>query len=115
VENMSVVDTWNWDKVKPEEDVLEMDANTKVHVALYEFERVNGIRPNRITMGYHLLDEVVSQFYDKNFTMRTLEEVAREQNREVRCMYEGVPVKIDYDNPDILEVGYMVKWMENNN
>ena len=95
--------------------MLEMDANMKVQCALYDFERINGIHPNRIVMGYHLLDEVVGQFYDMNIPMRTLEEVAREQKFGVRCEYEGIPVKVDYDNPDLLEVGYMVKWMENNN
>lgn len=95
------------------ENTLEMDANMKVHCALYDFERVNGIRPNRIVMGYHLLDEVVDMFYNKSFTMKTLEEAAKEKKLEVYCEYEGIPVKVDYDNPNVLEVGYMTKWMEN--
>ena len=94
-------------------DVLKMDANMKVQCALYDFERVNGIRPNRIVMGYHLLDEVVNQFYINTVPMKTLEEVAREQKLGVYCKYEGIPVKVDYDNPDLLEVGYMTKWLEN--
>lgn len=95
------------------ENMLEMDANMKVQCALYDFERVNGIRPNRIVMGYHLLDELANQFYYNTMPMRTLEQVAREQKLGVRCEYEGIPIKVDYDNPDILEVGCMVKWMEN--
>ena len=104
---MSVVDTWNWDKAKPtDEEKFEMDANMKVQAALYEFESVNGVRPNRIIIGYHLIDELVNQFYYKNFTMNDLEVAAREKNCKVYCKYEGIPVKIDYNNPDILEVGY---------
>ena len=95
------------------ENMLEMNANMKVQCALYDFERVNGIRPNRIVMGYHLLDKVVSQFYDMNIPMKTLEEIAKEQKLGVYCQYEGIPVKVDYDNPELLEVGYMVKWMKN--
>jgi hypothetical protein len=99
--------------VREVENMLEMDANMKAQCALYEFERTHGIRPNRIVMGYHLLDEVVDTFYDKNFTMKTLEEVAREQKLGVRCEYMGIPVEVDYNNTELLEVGYMVKWMEN--
>ena len=90
--------------------MLEMDANMKVQCALYEFERVNGIRPNRIVMGYHLLDEVVNQFYCTNLPMSKLEKVAKEQNLGVRCEYECIPVKVYYDNPDMLEVGFMTKF-----
>ena len=82
-----------------------MDADTKVRTALYDFERFNNIRPNRITMGYNLVDELKHQ--------RTLEAIAMGQELGVRYEYEGIPIKIDCDNPDVLEVGYMIKWMEN--
>ena len=90
--------------------MLGMDANMKVQCALYEFERVNSICPNRIVMGYHLLDEVINQFYYTNVPMKTLKEVAKEQKLVVRCEYEGIPVKVDHDNPDMLEVGFMTKF-----
>jgi hypothetical protein len=35
------------------------------------------------------------------------------ERASIRCEYMGIPIHIDYDSPDILEVGYMVKWMEN--
>lgn len=95
------------------EDEFEMDTNTKIITALYEFERVNGIRPNRINMGCNLVDELKSQFYSDNIPMRTLEVISMEQELGIRCEYEGIPIKIDYENKDVLEVGYMVKWMEN--
>lgn len=107
---MSVVDTWSWNSIKPMEEEFEMDTNMKVHCALYEFERTNGIRPNRIVMGYDLMEKVVNQFYYMNIPMKTLEEVVKEQKLGMYCTYEGIPVKVDYDNPDILEVGYMMKY-----
>ena len=45
---------------------------------------------------------------------QTLEEMARGQKLGVYCEYKGIPIKVDYENPELLEVGYMVKWMENN-
>ena len=96
-------------------DTLKMSADMKVQCALYEFERVNGVRHNRIVMGYRLMDELVRQFYDARLQMKTLEEAARERKLCVRCEYEGIPVNVDYDNPELLEVGYMSKWMEHSN
>lgn len=43
--------------------MIEIDANTKVQTLLYDFERENGIRPNRIIMGCNLADELANQFY----------------------------------------------------
>lgn len=94
---------------------LEMDVDMKVRCALYEFERVHGIRPNRINMGYHLSDKLLNQFYWNCIPVQTLEEAAAKRNMELRYEYQGIPVKIDYKNPELLEVGYMVKWLENNN
>lgn len=92
--------------------MIEMNADMKVQTLLYGFERENGIRPNRIIMGYHLADELRNQFYYNYIPIRTLEEMAEMRNLGVTCEYEGIPIKIDYDNPNILEVGYMVKWLE---
>lgn len=106
---MSVVDTWNWDKVKPTEEDYEVTADEKVQAALYNFQSAMRIRPNRITMGSNLVDELSRQFYSDSFPMKSLEEIAKEQKLGVVCQYEGIPVKVDYDNPDVLEVGYMMK------
>jgi hypothetical protein len=89
-----------------------MDADTKVRTALCDFERFNNIRPNRLTMGYNLADELKHQFYSDS-PVGTLEAIAMGQELGVRYEYEGIPIKIDCDNPDVLEVGYMIKWMEN--
>lgn len=109
---MSVVDTWDWDKLDTStyNEPIKMTADMKVQTALYDFENNFGVRPNTIVMGYHFLDEVVDIFYDKNFRMKTLEEVAKEQNLGVYCKYEGIPIKIDYNNPDTLKVGCMMDW-----
>lgn len=93
---------------------MKVDVNTKVQLALNDFTNGFGIRPNRIVMGHSLLDEALDTFYDKNFTMKTLEEAARMQNLEVYCKYEGIPVKIDYDNPNTLEVGCMMSFTHRN-
>ena len=92
--------------------MIKMDADSKVRILLYDFERVNGLRPNRITMGWKLADELANQFYYMRVSVQRLTEVERSN---LHAEYEGIPVKIDYDNPDILEVGYMVKWTENKN
>lgn len=93
--------------------MTEMSANMKVQCALHEFERINGMYPNRINMGYHLADELAEQFFYNNIPIKTLEELARERNLGVLREYEGIPVNIDYNNPNILEVGYITKWLEN--
>ena len=112
---MSIVDTWDWNKLKLEAEAedFEMDANTKVRTAVYEFENKFGLFPNRINMGYKLSDELARQFYYDTIPVQTLAELAKQKNLGVWAEYEGIPVKIDYDNPDILEVGYMVKWTGN--
>lgn len=106
---MSVVNTWNWDKLKPEEKYYKVTTDEKVRMLLYDFERENGIRPNRINMGWHLADELANQFFYMRVSVMTMTEQERDG---FRAEYEGIPIKIDYNNPDTLEVGYMVKWIE---
>lgn len=89
---------------------FRMTADTKVKTLLYDFERIHGIRPNRITMGWKLADELANEFYYMRVSVQRLTE---EERNGFQAEYEGIPVKIDYKNPNILEVGYMVKWMEN--
>lgn len=110
---MSVVDTWNWDKLKAEEEDYKVTVDEKIQTTLYNFENDTGLRPNRIVMGCNLVDELAKQFYTNSIPMKTLKEMAENRNLGVTCKYEGIPIKVDYDNPDILEVGYMVNWMEN--
>lgn len=111
---MSIVDTWDWDKLKIE-DVAEerLDADTKVRTAVYEFTDEFGYFPNRIIMGYKLLDEALNQFYCNTIPIKTLAELTEEKNLGVYAKYEGIPVEIDYKNPDRLEVGYMSEWLKN--
>ena len=112
---MSIVDTWDWDKLDTSEydKEIEMTADMKVQTALYNFESNYNIRPNRIVMGHKLSDELAQQFYYNNIPIKTLTELVKMKNLGVWAEYEGIPVEIDYDNPDNLEVGYMVKWKEN--
>ena len=111
---MSIVDTWDWDKLNPEEleESLETDVHEKIHLMMYDFANRFGIYPNRINMGRKLVDEILNYLYYSYTNTRTLEEVAEERKTGIIGQYEGIPVKLDHDNPDILEVGYMVKWIE---
>lgn len=107
---MSVVDTWDWSKVKPtEEKECKITADEKVRTLLYGFEREYGVRPNRINMGWKLADELANQFYYMRVSVMSM---AKEDRDKLWAEYEGIPVKIDYDNPNTLEVGYMFKWIE---
>lgn len=92
--------------------MIEMNADMKVRLALYDFENRYNIRPNSINMGYRLADELAYSFYN-DMSLHTLEELLKGGNSRVVCQYEGIPVRVVYDNPDTLEVGYMVKWAEN--
>lgn len=94
---MSVVDTWNWDKVKAEEEDYEVTADEKVRHALWNFECAMGIRPNRIIMGCNLADEL-----RRMYLCNTVSE-------KIVCEYEGIPVTVNYENPNMLEVGYAMK------
>lgn len=107
---MAVVDTWDWDKLKPEEEDCEVTTDMKVRILLCDFEARYGIRPNRINMGWKLADELANQFYYMRVSVMAM---TKEDRSKLWAEYEGIPIKIDYDNPDLLEAGYMVKWMEN--
>ena len=111
---MSVVDQWDWSKVKPtEEDMLEeADTETKLHMLLYDFENNVGVPPNRINLGCKLVEELVNKYFATIAPLKSLEERAKERKSGVVGEYEGVPIKVDYDNPYIVEVGYMNKWIE---
>ena len=92
--------------------MIEMNADMKVRLALYDFENRYNIRPNSINMGYRLADELAYSFY-KGMSLCTLEELLKNGKSGIVCQYEGIPVRVVYENPDALEVGYMVKWTEN--
>ncbi len=89
--------------------MIEISTDTKVRTLVYGFEREYGVRPNRINMGWKLADELANQFYYMRVSVMSM---AKEDRDKLWAEYEGIPVKIDYDNPDVLEVGYMFKWIE---
>jgi len=109
---MSVVDTWDWNKLDLScyDEDFKMTADMKARTILRDFYEHYGIFPNKIIMGYRLVDELYKEFIS---TVRTFDEVNLTLNGDVKCEYEGIPVDIDYNNPDRLETGIMVKWMEN--
>ena len=93
---MSIVNTFGWENLKPIED-YEVTADEKVRAALWNFECAMGIRPNRITMGCNLSDELRRMY------------MCNAPSAKVVYEYEGIPVTIDYQKPNILEVGYAMK------
>ena len=93
---MSVVDTWDWDRLNPTEQYDEVTADEKVQAALYNFQAVMGIRPNRITMGSNWLAEL-RRAYGVTLSSNDVYE------------YEGIPTTVDCKNPNILEVGYVMR------
>lgn len=105
---MSIVDTWDWDKLDTSDYDKEdkMTADMKAFIALREFEERYGVRPNRIIMGYKFVNELSAICADRRF-----EQIDKEVHGIVG-RYEGIPFNVDYVNPDILEVGYMEKWTE---
>jgi hypothetical protein len=109
---MSIVDTWDWDKIDTSvyDKSIKMNADMKARTILRDFYEHYGIWPNKIIMGYRLVDELRREFFG---TVVTFEEAKVVLNGDVKCEYVGIPVDIDYDNPDRLEVGIMFKWMEN--
>lgn len=106
---MSIVDTWDWDKIDTSvyDEPIKMTADMKVRTALLEFYEHYGIWSNKIIMGYRLVDELRREFFG---AVATFEEAKAVLNGDVKCEYEGIPVDIDYNNPDRLEIGIMVKW-----
>lgn len=103
---MSIVDTWDFSKIDTSvyDDDVDMDVDTKLFIALREFEEYYGVYPNRITMGFNLANELHAMFCP----IRTEKEV-----KGVICEYKGIPVDIDYVNRNKLEVGCMARWTEN--
>lgn len=92
---MSVVDTWDWENIKSVEE-HKVTADEKVQAALYNYQAALRIRPNRITMGLNLLNELRREYW---ITI-SLKDVYE---------YEGIPITVDYKNPNILEVGYVMR------
>lgn len=106
---MSIVDTWDFSKINTSvyDYDIDMDVETKLFIALREFEEHYGVRPNKIIMGNKLVNELNSIFC----SLKTLEKVEKE-TKCVICEYKGIPINIDYDYPNNLEVGYMARWIE---
>lgn len=111
---MSIVDTWDWDKIDTSvyDEPIKMTADMKVRTALLEFYEHYGIWPNKIIMGYHLLYELQNIFFSNYVPLKTFEELIREQKRDIKHEFEGIPIDVDNDNPYRLEVGFMLNWIE---
>lgn len=78
------------------EKYYEVSADEKVQAALWNFECAMRVRPNRITMGINLIEEL-RMAYGCTLSSNDVYE------------YEGIPITVDCKNPNILEVGYVMK------
>lgn len=71
--------------------------------ALTVFECNHGIIPNKIIMGYYLYET-----FEKRIRCKQAIEGDVDMLGVVSEFY-GVPVEIDYDSPNRLEIGHMIK------
>lgn len=78
------------------EKYYEVPADEKVQAALWNFQSAMRVRPNRITMGLNLFNELRRAYGCTISLSETYE-------------YEGIPITVDYKNPNIVEVGYVMK------
>ena len=99
-------DIWNWDdwcKVKSIEMYNVVNPHIRVQQAIDSFQCNHGMCPNTIIMGYHLSNELYTQFAP----IIDIKEVVEIENKGRVAAYEGIPVEIDMNNPNRLCVGYM--------
>ena len=89
-----------------------MDTDMKVMAAIHDFANQYGEYPNRVVMGCNLVDELRRRFMAEVVPIKELDKIVEAQNMGIRCEYDGIPIEVDYDNPDRLEVGWMTKWIE---
>lgn len=93
--------------------MIEMNADMKVQGAIHSFKIKTNMHPNRIIMGYGLVDEICKQYHYNDIPIKTLGELVKEKELGFYCEYAGIPIMIDEYNPNTLEVGYMIKPTEN--
>ena len=92
--------------------MIDMDTCTKLMISLDNFENDYNIMPNKIIIGYLLAAELCSYLDNNPIPTVSLEDVEKEKRCGTWGTWEGVPVFIDYKNPNTLEVGYMKSWKE---
>ena len=78
-----------------------MTADDYVMTAMESYWRENGIYPNALIMGRGLLSELKRNVFSFNNL---------EDSRCVSCEFCGIPIDVDYFNPDALKVGHMVDY-----
>ena len=80
----------------------EWSTHIKLQCALHRFETNYKIRPNKIIMGCHVLDELCKQ--------HDVLAICNSDRYGITNTYEGIPIYTDHTDPYNIEVGYMVKW-----
>ena len=107
---MVIIDVCTGDVIDTEKTEKPKEKNifAEIHYAIYDFENCFGIHPNRIIMGSDLVDRLY-KYYGGACCNEELIINTRLGKEGIIGKFEGFPVKIDYDNPRRLEVGYMIE------
>ena len=92
-------------------EMFEFDANEMVQFAINKFCDDYGVYPNRVIVGSNLRKEL------EKLRIRWMSYESLEMERRMKMegigfvsAFQGIPVEIDYDNPDILKVGFMEEY-----
>lgn len=83
-----------------------MKADTLVRRAISDYWGKIGFEPNKIILGYNLLNALRRDILHMDNPVDKLEEL----RLNVRYEYMGIPIEVDYNNPYALKVGYMADY-----
>lgn len=78
----------------------------KIFKAMGSYRAKNNLLPNKLVIGYKMIDRLRREILHFNHPVDKLEDL----RLKVKYEFYGVPVEVDYDNPDTLKVGYMVDY-----
>ena len=74
--------------------------------SLSTYECKYGFTPNKIIMGCNVHKYFQRQFHHE---YNDSKELRGYLSNETTCYFYGVPVEVDYNNPNKLEIGHMIK------
>lgn len=83
-----------------------MRADTRIGRAISDYWCKTGFEPNKIILGYNLLNALRRDILHITNPVDRFEEL----RLDVRYEYMGIPIEVDYNNPYALKVGYMADY-----
>jgi hypothetical protein len=84
-------------------DYKAIERNLIESLSVYECKY--GFTPNKIVMGYD-----VYQYFQTQFYCEYVKEKDEYLGYKTTCAFWGVPIEVDYKNPNRLEIGHMIKF-----